>query len=321
MIIFLYGSDSYRSRQKLNEIINHYKESGKTGLNLLSVDAEKTNFQDFYDNFRTSSMFAERKLVIVKNMFAVKQFQEDFLEQLESIETLSDVVVIYESEAVDERLKLFKTLTKECLPSGDVPQGHKCQEFSLLEPKQVKAWAQKEFENLKQKINVDALDLLVASVGNDLWRLAGELQKLSQFKAGDAIKKEDIALLVRPNIETDIFKTIDALAQKNKIQALRLLQKHLANGEEPLYLLSMVVYQFRTLLVIKELAQKGLMYNSIVKKSGLHPFVVRKNYFVCQQFSLEDLKAIYQKIFQIDTAIKTGKAEAEAALDLLVSQI
>lgn len=309
MILFLYGADSYRSKQKLNEIISHYKESGKTGLNLLSVDAEKTNFQDFYDNFRTSSMFAEKKLVIVKNLFAVKQFQEDFLEQLSGVEALKDVVVIYESQAVDERLKLFKVLGKEC----------KSQEFDLLEPKQVKAWAQKELGS--QKVNGDALNLLVSYVGNDLWRLAGELQKLSQFKAGAAIRREDVILLVRPNIETDIFKTIDALAQKNKAQALRLLQKHLDAGDEPLYLLSMVAYQFRTLLVIKELAQKGLMYNSIVKKSGLHPFVVKKNYFVCQQFSLEDLKSIYQKIFQIDTSIKTGKVDAETALDIFVSRI
>ena len=127
--------------------------------------------------------------------------------------------------------------------------------------------------------------------------------------------------MIKPRIEVDIFKTIDALASKNKKQALELLQKHLNGGDNPLYLLSMIVYQFRNLLLIKELSGKKLMYASIVKKSGLHPYVVKKNYFTCSQFSFEELKNIYKKIFQFDLDIKTGKMEPETALNLLVSMI
>ena len=83
----------------------------------------------------------------------------------------------------------------------------------------------------------------------------------------------------------------------------------------------MIAYQFKNLLIVKELAEKGFMYASIVKKSGLHPFVVKKNYFACQQFSFIELKEIYRKIFKIDSDIKSGKIEQETALNLLISQI
>ncbi len=311
MIIFLYGPDSYRSKQKLDEIVLHYKESGKSGLNLITLDAGEINFADFYDNFKISSMFAEKKLIILKNVFANKNFQEDFIKEVKSIETLKDVVLVYENEAPDQRLKLFKTLLKGC----------KCQEFSFLSGLNLRRWAQEEFQELGQKINVDALDLLLNYAGSDLWRLSGEINKLSNFKKGEVVKKDDVELFVKPRIEVDIFKTIDALAGKNKKLALALLHKHLDGGEVPLYLLSMIAYQFKNLLVVKELAQKGLMYASIVKKSGLHPFVVKKTYYACNQFSFEELKNIYQKIFQVDFDIKTGKVEAETALDLLVASI
>ncbi len=334
MIIFLYGQDSYRSRQKLEEVISHYKSSGKSGLSLMYVDALKVNFSDFYDQFKISSMFAEKKLVILKNVFAgssthsnasgqagsgqAKKFQEEFYEEIKSLENMQDVVVVYEDGECDKRLKLFKSLLKEC----------KCQEFALLDGRQLKAWTQKELEKLRGKINLDAMDLLISYVGADLWRLSGELKKLANFTAGDvsakqgrSIRKDDVEALVRPNVENDIFKTIDALATKNKKQALLLLKKHLDGGEAPLYLLSMIGWQFRNLLMVKELAEKGLMYASIEKKSGLHPFVVKKNYFMCSQFSFEELKKIYRRIFQIDSDIKTGKVEAETALDLLVAQI
>ncbi len=311
MIIFLYGPDSYRSKQKLNEIVEHYKSAKKSGLNLAYIDAAKTEFMDFYNHFKISSMFEEKKLVILKNVFSGKKFQEDFLAQIKSLEVMPDVVVIYEDGECDARLKLFKTLIKEC----------KCQEFALLDGKNIKIWIQKEFEKLGAKINLDVLDLLVNYVGSDMWRLQGEIKKLADYKNGVVIKKEDVVLLVRPNIETDIFKTIDALAQKNKKQALLLLRKHLNSGEVPLYLLSMISWQFKNLLIVKELAEKGLMYASIVQKSGLHPFVVKKNYFMCNSFTLEELKKIYWNIFKIDSDIKTGKIEAETALDLFVAKI
>lgn len=311
MIIFLHGQDSYRSKQKLNEIVDHYKKSQKSGLNLVYIDANQSDFSDFYDTLRNSAMFSEKKLVILKNVFSNKKFQEDFLEDSKKLEDLKDVIVVYEKEEIDQRLKLLKYLTKEC----------KSQEFKLLDNGNLRSWIKKEFEEKGQKINGDAIDLLVSFVGNDLWRASNEISKLSAFKKGETIRIVDIESQVQPKIESDIFKTIDALAIKNKKQAFSFLQKHLDNGDNALYLLSMIAFQFKNLLIVKELAEKGLMYASIVKKSGLHPFVVKKNYFACQQFSLEELKEIYRQIFKVDSDIKSGKIEQETALQLLISKI
>ena len=311
MIIFLYGQDSYRSKRKLDEIIDQYKKTRKNLLSLVYFDASQKDFSDFYNNFKISSMFAETKLVVLKNVFSSKKFQEDLLSNIKSLESFKDIIVIHEDDSVDERTKTFKTLKKDC----------KSQEFKLLDSKNLKIWLQKSFEEKAQKINNDALDLLLNYVGNDLWRLSQEVKKLSDFRSGSTIKKEDIELMIKPKIEIDIFKTIDALAGRNKKQALELLKKHLNSGDNSFYLLSMVIYQFRNLLLVKEMAGRGLMYASIIKKSGLHPFVVKKNYFACSQFSFEELKNIYKKIFQFDLDIKIGKVEAETALDLFVSQI
>lgn len=310
MIIFLYGPDSFRSKQKLDEIVAQYKSLKKSGLSLLRIDAAQTDFAEFFHGLASASMFAETKLAIAKNLFSAKAFQEKFLEEMESLVALKDVIVVYETE-VDQRLKIFKQLVKLA----------KCQEFAALEPKQVKAWIVQQCQVLGTKMNVDAMELLANYAGNDLWRLSEELKKLAFFKQGSVIRKDDVELQVKPKLEVDIFKTMDALAQKNKPQALALLQKHVDGGEAPLYLLSMMAWQFKNLLVVKELAQKGLMYNSIVAKSGLHPFVVKKNYYMCSQFSFEELKRIYQRIFDIDAQIKTGRVEPEIALDLFVSSI
>ena len=269
MIIFLYGEDSYRSKRKLEEIILGYKKVHKSGLNLIYINAKEASFKDFYSNFRVSSMFAEKKLIVLNNVFSNVKFQEEFL----------------------ENIKGFANLKK---------------------------WIVAEFSKTETKIDSFAMDLLANCVKTDLWRMANEINKLANYRAGGAVKKEDVEQLVAPGIENDIFKTIDALASKNKKLALSLLHEHLDGGDNTLYLLSMIAYQFKNLLIIKELIDKKNQYQIIVKKSGLHPFVAQKTYSLCGQFSMPELKKIYRKIFQIDLDIKTGKVEPETALDLFV---
>jgi len=316
MIIFLYGEDSYRTKRKLEEIILGYKKIHKSGLNLIYIDAKEKDFEDFYSNLRINSMFAEKKLIILKNIFSAQGgpasgWQDEFLKEIKNLESLKDIIVVFEKDSVDERNKLFKTLKKEA----------KSQEFNLLGGGPLLAWLDKEFENCKAKIDPMAKNAFLNCTGNNLWLAGNEIKKMADYKAGKMIKKEDIELLMRPNTESDIFKTIDAIALKNKKQALIFLHKHIDNGDNVLYLLSMIAYQFRNLLIIKELIEKGNPYGNIAKKSGLGPFVVQKSYYLCNQFSLPQLKKIYQKIFLIDFNIKTGRVDAETALDLLVFEI
>ena len=311
MIYFLFGEDSYRSKRKLEEIVLSYKEKNKSGLNLIYIDAKEKNFKDFYSSLSINSMFAEKKLVVFKNVFENKDFQESILENIKKLEELKDILIIYEDNPPDQRTKLFKALQKNA----------KCQEFSFLQPAMLRKWIGQEFKNNKVEIGSDALDLLANSVGGDLWQMANEINKLSNYRAGSVVTKEDVKQMVKPNIENEIFVTIEAIASKNKKMALSLMHKHFNDGDNALYLLSMIAYQFKNILIIKEFQDNNEPYGQIAKKSGLHPFVVQKTYNLCGQFSLSQLKKIYRKIFQIDSDIKTGKIEAELALDLLLSEI
>jgi DNA polymerase-3 subunit delta len=299
MIYFLYGVDSYRSKKKLEEIIDGYRKVHKSGLNLIYINADNLGFQELNSRINTISMFAEKKLVIIKDIFENEKFCEEFLENIKKLEEAKDIIVVYHEGEPDKRTKFFKKIEKET----------KSQEFSSLTPSQLIKWVAEEFAKRNTKISSVAQNVLINYVGNDLWRMSNEIEKLCAYKK--IIEKEDVELLVRSNTENEIFKTIDALASKNKKLALDLLHKHLDSGEAPLYLLSMIAYQFRNLLIIKESPYK----------SGLHPFVVQKSNYLCRQFSFDQLKKIYLKIFQIDLDIKSGKIEPETALDLLISEI
>jgi len=316
MIIFLYGQDTYRSRQKLNEIIEHYKKIHQSGVNLKYFVGENLNFEDFRDEILQTSMFSGKKLVIVSNVFSNSEFKEKFLKDSQPPSFFEkggteDLILFYEAGEISGDDSLFKLLKK----SGQ------SQEFKLLEGQKLKDWIKKEIEKYGAKITPQAIEKLINFVGNDSWQLSNEIKKLVSYRKDKNIQTKDIELLVKPKIETNIFKTIDAIAVGQKRKALELLKEHLAKGDSPLYLLSMINYQFRNLLIIKDLIEKNQPYYIILKKTQLNPFVVKKSYQQTNKFTLLELKKIYQKIFQVDLAIKTGRVEPETGLDMLIAEI
>lgn len=327
MFIFLYGIDTYRSRQKLKEIIDRYKKIREKGLNLTYFDASKLSFQDFINQSQQTSIFKEKKLIILINLFSNNELKKIFLEKekkdkfLTKLADSEDIILIFEEQGVLKKEPLFIFFKKFA----------KCQEFKLLEGQNLKIWIKKEFINEQVEISQGALEQLAEFVGNDLWRLSNEIKKLAAYKKNPAsakslagkqkIEAEDVEHLVRTKVEIDIFKTIEAIAIKDKKQALGLLHKHLERGDEPLYLLSMINFQFRNLLIIKDLIEKNYPYYVLTKETQLHPYVIKKAYFQSQKFTFEELKKIYQKIFQIDLKIKTGQIDARLALDLFIAEI
>lgn len=307
MIIFLYGKDTYRMREKLKEIIERYKKIHKSGLNLKYFD----DFTNFEEGIRQTSMFKEKKLAVVTNIFANPDFKEKFYQSKKDFLSSEDIILIHEEKEFNKSNSLFKFLKKNA----------KSQEFKFLTGQGLKTWIKKEFDRYETKIDPGVLEKLIEYIGNDLWQMSNEIRKLASFRNNKIVKAEDIELLVRSRIETDIFKTIDAIADKNKKQALNLLHKHLEKGDSPLYLLSMINYQFRNLLIVKDLIEKQKPYNIILKRSGLHPFVVKKSYYQSQKFTFQELKKIFQKIFETDLNIKTGQIQPEIALDLLIAEV
>ncbi|PIS17529.1 MAG: DNA polymerase III subunit delta [Candidatus Nealsonbacteria bacterium CG09_land_8_20_14_0_10_42_14] len=307
MLIFLYGPDSYRSRQKLKEIVEHYEETHKSGLNLRYLDGKNLDYADFKNEIQITSMFKEKKLLILTDVFSNQEFKDNFLKNSKKLINSEDVVLFYETKEIPKNNSLFSFLKKQA----------KSQEFQLLSGQKLRNWVKKELAEYSAAADSATVEKLIEYVGSDLWGLSNEIRKLASYKNKGKIETKDVELLTRSKTETDIFKTIDAIASKNKKQALRLIHKHLEKGDAPLYLLSMITFQFRNILLVKDLLEKG----KSLKLSQLHPYVISKTYGLAQRFAFGDLKKIYRNIFQVDYNIKTGKSDPQTALDLFIAEI
>lgn len=309
MLFFLFGKDTYRSRRRLKELIKEKKKENDEDLDINTIDGEGLTYRDFKDRLKQKSMFSGRKMLILNNVLSNKDFRDKFLEEAEQWKESNHIIVFYE-EGSPNKTKLFKFLKK----NADQ------EEFKLLKGKKLREWVKNEFKEKEVGINKKALSLFVQFVGNDLWKAANEIDKLTSYK-DNVVKEKDVEKMVNPKIEPEIFKTIDALVEKDKKKALKLIYNHLNEGSSPVYLLRMINYQVRNLLIIKDLKERGRSYSEIKKEADLHPYVIKKTFRQAKKFSLPQIKKIYHKIFEADLAIKTGGKEPEAAIEFLVTQI
>ena len=310
MLILLFGEDTYRSKSKLKEIVEHYKETHQGGMSFKNFNASEIDYQDFKDQFRQASMFTEKKLAEVRGAFQEKDFRKHFLKDKKQWQKSEDTIVLFE-EKVKKSDALFKFIKKNC----------EWEQFELLEGKELKDWTTKQFSEYEVEVSKEALSKLIEFVGSDLWRLSNEVEKLANYKKGGQVSPEDVKLLVKPDLETDIFDTIDAFALKNNQKSLSLIQEHLDQGDSPLYILGMINYQLRNLLIVKNLYQQGKPPSAIKKETDLHSYVVKKTLDQSKKFSLQEIKKIYHQLLEVDLNIKTGKVDKKPALKSFVAEI
>jgi DNA polymerase-3 subunit delta len=322
MIIFLYGEDSFRSHQKLLEIKKRFLVSDPIGSGLSIFNwAEKNTKQKLLDVLSMPNLLAPKRLVIVRDMLevATETEKDDLIVYLKKYEKqIQDdqdlVIIFWEDGQPKKNGKLYKLLSKIA----------KSQSFEKLAGSKLNQWITQRIKEINSEsgISAQALEKLILFVGSDTNFLDKELQKLINFADGRIIQEADIEILVRANLDTNIFNTIDALSSGNKKEALRLVQEHLKKGDDPFYIFSMFVYQFRNILKVADLSEQ---YHSndyaIAKATGLHPFVVKKSLNSVRNFSFAKLKEIYQKLSALDTQIKTGQLDIRVALDKFVVEL
>lgn len=216
---------------------------------------------------------------------------------------------------IDDELPASSPLLKAAQEHGKILQ------YTLPKGAALESWINKRAQSISVKITPEAVTLLANYIGNQLRMLANELDKLAMY-AGERhlIDADDVRLLSAQVQEARIFDLTDALAQRNRQQALTLLHDLLADGEPPLRLISTITSQVRSLLLVKELAADGLRVPQIASATGIAPFVAEKALRQVGKFQMAQLEGAYRQLLATDAALKRSRMTPEMALDLLVIQ-
>jgi DNA polymerase-3 subunit delta len=323
MIIFLYGQDAFRSREKLTELRNAYLEKNpSSGLFEFDGDgSSEETIKHFKQTLNESGLFATKKLVIARRFMESQEFVqkklEEFLdEKLESIDADKDNILIFWEEKMPKKTNaLYKLLDKKVA---------KKQNFETLKGMRLEQWIIHRIHLIDAQTNIEkkALPLLVSEMGDDLLALHNELRKLTDVCEDKLIREADVALFVSQSVKSLVFEALEALASGNRARALRLFEDQLEKGENALYLLSMCAWQMRNLLKVADGYADGMRQAPLLAKElKLHPFVVQKLLRQIGGFSLERIKKSFALLADLDTQSKSGQIDPKLALGMFVMKV
>jgi DNA polymerase III subunit delta len=127
----------------------------------------------------------------------------------------------------------------------------------------------------------------------------------------------DVEALTPVGGEAKIFDMVDAIGQRRAQVATRELH-HLLDKEDPLYVLGMIVRQYRLILQARELLDARQTDGAVAQTLGLHPYPAGKICAQARLSALPELEQIYHRLLACDTDIKTGRTDPAAALEALV---
>lgn len=324
MIIFLYGADTFRSRQQLKKMIEKFKaDRDPQGLNVARLDAEQNTVADIRQQIFASPFLAERKLVVIENLLISKN--QDLVTELETkIEekSLPDTTVLIFWEATDKfktnvAKKFFDRLKKEKYT----------QSFESLVGSKLLAWGANEAREKELKISRESLDYLVRNVGSDMWRLNSLLDQLVAYSVGETesleIGLEDVKLFLDEKADDNIFNLVDAIVAKQPRQVFDMIAEQYRGGKDALYVFGMILRQFRILLELRDLGDREdiSQSNVLAQKVGLHPYVVKKSLPLVHKYGMPELRDIYERLLEFDIQIKTGGGDQKVLLDILVGRV
>lgn len=213
-VYWLEGEETYYIDQIIHYAEHHILNESEAGFNLTVFYGRDADWTQVVNACRRYPMFADKQVVLLKEAQHMKDI--DKLESYFENPLPSTILVIgYKEKKLDGRSKLVKLLKQK----AEFLQTKKLYENQLPE------WTQKMIAEQGLSINNKALMLLVEHVGNDLSRLANEVEKLAvNLGARKSITEEDIEKYIGISKEYNVFELQEAIALKNFPKALRIIQ-------------------------------------------------------------------------------------------------
>lgn len=296
-IILVSGEDSF----SIHELLKKWQTAfiQKHGdFNFEELEGKNLKAEKIIEYSEQVPFLAEKRLIFVHEFLknGDSEEQKKIANNFKKI-PLNSVLVFCEKNDPDKRTTLYKRLIKD----------GRHENFVLKSGSNLTAWVQKKFAENGKQVAGNICEYLWENVGNDLWQLKNEIEKLSLYCEDRDLEKTDIDLLTHGNIHTTIFKFVETIGKKDKKASLLILQGLADSGEELMFIFHMLVRQTRMLTLTCDLLKKGENQFSLGKKLKIPPFAIKNTIEQAKNFDLEKLANLYAQLCKIEIGIKTGR--------------
>jgi len=218
-VYWLEGEEEYYIDQVIDYAEHHLLPEAEAEFNLTVFYGKDADWTAVINACRRYPMFAEKQVVVLKEAQHMKDIEK--LEGYIAAPLASTIFVVgYKAKGVDKRTKLYKTLQSnaEVLTTKKIGEG-KMQEW-IIDLAKSKGFT----------IHPKSASLLEEHTGNDLSRIANEIDKLSvNLQHKKTIDDDDIEKFIGISKEYNVFELQAAIARKDLAKSIKIINYFDAN--------------------------------------------------------------------------------------------
>jgi DNA polymerase-3 subunit delta len=317
-IYFLCGEEAYYIDVIADKLEASVLDEGEKEFNQTIVYGKEIDLASILSQAKQFPMMSEYQVVIVKEAQNIKELNKSaggddedggsakesksasnasaqFLHYIQNPQPTTILIFCYKYKTLDKRGAIAKAIQKHAVYFESKP----------LYDNQIPEWINGYIKDINYTINPKASFLLSEFLGNDLSKIANEINKLViNLKPGSEITAD----LVQDNIgiskDYNVFELQDALAKKDVLKANRIVNYFAANEKEhpTIMTLTLLFSYFSKVLRFHFLADKSKF--KAASALGVNPFFVDGYAKAAANYNTGKLKNIFTYLKECDLKVK-----------------
>jgi len=279
-VYWLEGEEDYYIDVVMDYAEHHILNESEAGFNLTVFYGKDADWSAVVNACRRYPMFAEKQVVLLKEAQQMKDI--DKLEAYVENPLASTIFVVsYKEKTLDGRTAMAKLLKKTAV----VFTSKKIYDSKLPE------WTTELVASRGYNIAQKALMLLVEHIGNDLGRIANEVDKLLLNLGGEKlITEDDIEKYVGVSKEYNVFELQDALGKKDLSKAITIIRYFEGNPKAaPIQMVLPALYNYFSKAYML-FALQGKDDKTVATALGVSPFFIKDYQVIARNYSFSGVE-------------------------------
>jgi DNA polymerase III delta subunit len=286
MIVWFTGENTFDIQQAVKAVATSFDGIAER------IDGTTLELKNIPDLLMGGTLFAEKRLVIIKDLSLNGAVWEKLPEWIDRISDDIDVILI--DTKPDKRTTGYKEVKKRVNLKEFPVWGERDQMIA-------EAWVVKHAESLDLKLDKKLAHHIVDRIGLDQWQLANGLEKISLL---ETITPETINNIIEASPSENVFQLFE-LALEGRREAVHEMVRNLELTEDSYKLFALLSSQAFQLAAV---ASAGAS-DTPSKDFGIHPYVAQKLVRHGKRLGARGAARILTSFAQADADMKVSKGD------------
>jgi DNA polymerase-3 subunit delta len=302
------GEDTYLAEEVLEKVLAAAVGPDRAE-SLLVLYGDEKKWDDVLAAAQTRSLFAPRRAIVVRRAELLKGDEEAVAAY--AADPAPDVTLVLVAAKPDRRRNPWKKLLPKVTVHDVAPRRGRA----------LRAYVEQELRGRGLRLASEALDELLAEVGQDLRRLMGEVDKVEAYGGGRReITVDDVAAVLGRGLGQPLYLLSDAFARRDGAASLELVERLLGDGEDGLRLLSTIHRSLRQVRGARAMREARVPRDEIGAKllPANMQFKLDELLEASRRWGEPDLRRALRALGRADRRLKRG---GEAATTLVAAVV